>query len=251
MLAIRDEIHGNLAEIMSEIKSLRSDHIVLKRTVDNLEADLSSLKCSVQLQTEELNSLDVRVKEISTAASERTTVAVSHFESKIDALEQQARQCNVEICNIPERRNENLTGIVEAIGSAIKFQVEQRDIVSIHRVPHAQSDGNRPKNIIVKFCTRIQRDNFLSSFRKGKTLKTDQVGIPGTSSAIFINEHLTLKRKQLFRKCREFARKNQYKYVWIKNAIVLLRERDDSAAFAIRCDDDLAKIVPKKNARIS
>ncbi|XP_064292685.1 uncharacterized protein LOC128678750 [Plodia interpunctella] len=247
--AIRDDIRVSLGEIKSEIKSLRQDHASLKTTVSSLDAELKSLKCSVISQSEEQSDLTRRVDELSKTSGEHTSAAISQFELKIDALEQQARQCNIEICNVPERRNENLMGIVDAIGAVVKAQVTQRDIVSVHRVPHAQQGSSQPKNIIVKFMTRLQRDNFLSSFRKVKLLKTDKLGIPGTPTTIFINEHLTLKRKQLFRKCREAAREHHFKYVWIKNGTILLREKDDSPALAVRGEGDLARIFSTNNVQ--
>ncbi|XP_013198361.2 uncharacterized protein LOC106141255 [Amyelois transitella] len=247
MSAIRVELHTSLGEIKTEIMTLRQDYISLKTTVNTMDTELKSLKYSVQVQSEEHSSLARRVDELSKTADEQTCQVVSQFEHKIDALEQQARQCNIEMCNIPERRNEDLMGIVNAIGDAIKSQVTQRDIVSVHRVPHAQQGGRQPKNIIVKFLTRLQRDNFLSNFRRIKSLSTDKVGIPGTPSTIFINEHLTLQRKQLFRKCREAAREHHFKYVWIKNATILMRERDDSPALAVRGEVDLTRILSTKN----
>lgn len=50
-------------------------------------------------------------------------------------MEQQVRQCDHEITNVPERTNENLVSLLKNIGSVIGCTVH-RDIVSIHRVPH-------------------------------------------------------------------------------------------------------------------
>lgn len=245
MLAIRDDIKGTLCEIQTEMKYLRNEQATLKQSVSNINAEIKGLKDSVQFQAEDHSNIKKRVEDLARIACEQTATAYSGLESKIDTLEQQARQCNIEICNLPERRNENLVGIMEAIGSVTRFQFSpQKDIISVHRVPHAQQGCDRPKNIIVKFATRTQRDNLLASYHKVKSLKSDQLGITGTSSLIYMNEHLTLKRKQLFRKCREVAKELRYKYVWIKNSTILVRERDDSPAFAIRNESDLAKLKP-------
>lgn len=244
MVSIRDDIRGTLCEIQTEMKSLRTEQTTIKQSILNINTEIKNIQNSVQFQADDHNALKIRVDDLAREACKETATAYSSLASKIDMLEQQARQCNVEICNVPERRNENLPGIMESIGSAIHFQFSQHDIVSVHRVPHAQQGSDRPKNIIVKLTTRIKRDNMLAAYRKAKSLKSEQIGMPGTSSMIFMNEHLTLKKKQLFRRCREVAKQLHYKYVWIKNATILVREHDDSPALAIRAESDLEKLLP-------
>lgn len=168
---------------------------------------------------------------------------ITKLEAKIDSMEQQARLCNVEVCNLPEKRNENLLAIIEAIGNAVKFPLSQNDIVAIHRVPHAHQNDKKPKNIIVKLKSLVIRDNLLSAYRKSKGIKTDQIGISGALTSIYLNEHLTLKNKTLFREARKLANEYGFKYVWVRNATILVRKQDGTSAFAIRSDVDLGKIV--------
>ncbi|XP_026746084.1 uncharacterized protein LOC113507427 [Trichoplusia ni] len=161
-------------------------------------------------------------------------MGVLDLEAKIDLLEQQARQCNVEISNIPERRNENLIDLLECLGKQIGYSIRKEDVVSIHRVPHA-AQNNKPKNIVAKFTTRIQRDNTGCK-------EHQQLGISGTSHKVFVNEHLTLRNKQLFRKAREAASSEGYKFVWTKHSTILVRETENSAVLAIRTIEDIGKI---------
>lgn len=243
MLRMRDDIKCTLADIRKEMQTLRSEQTLLKQQVSTLCEDIMVLKTASQYQTAEHETLTKRVDDLSSAASSSVVEpTVCTLIAKIDHLEQLSRQCNVEICNLPERRNENLPAVVETIGNVLKCPISLNDIVAVHRVPHAHQQNTRPKNIILKFSTRLQRDNMLSAFRKANSLKTDQIGMSGTSTSIYVNEHLTLKRKQLFRRARELANKCNYKYVWIRNGTILVRESDGAAAFSIRGDADLNKI---------
>ncbi|KAJ8728441.1 hypothetical protein PYW08_016826 [Mythimna loreyi] len=246
MLKISDDIKSALIDIRKEMHTLRTEQTLLKQKVSVLHDDVIALQTTSQGQAVEYDILKKRVDDLSRSpASTIVESTISSLVSKIDHLEQQARQCNVEICNVPERRNENLPGIIEAMGNVLKCPVLPSTIVAVHRVPHAHSQGTGPKNIIVKLTTRLQRDNLVSAFRKAKSLKSDQIGIAGTSTPIYLNEHLTLGRKQLFRRTREVAKTHNYKYVWIKNGTILVRERDGEAAFAIRGDNDIKKIKIK------
>lgn len=92
----------------------------------------------------------------------------------------------------------------------------------------------KPKNVTVRFTSCIHRDN-LSAFHKASSLKSGQIGVTVTSTSIYLNEHLTLKKKQLFRKARDIAR----------NSTILVRECEDEPSFAIRGERDLDKIRSK------
>lgn len=206
-------IKGDLAsltqvttEIKNDINSLRSDQLLLRQRVSKLDekhesltCQIDSLKNSVQFVSDDHTDLSKKIdlccKQIQESAG--LNRLVSDLVSKIDSLEQGARNCNIEICNIPERRNENLINLMMNIGSAIKYNIQQNDITSIHRVPHAQQQDNKPKNIIVKFASRIFRDNILSANRLCKGLTTEQLGMSGTSQAIYMHEHLTLKKQTI------------------------------------------------------
>lgn len=246
ILQIRDDIRSTLTGIRKDMQVLRTEQTVLKQQVSTLRDDFMGLQTSSQFQLTEHDTLKKRVDVLSSNTSPAEFEStICSLETKIDVLEQQARQCNVEICNLPERRNENLPSIIEAIGSVLKSPISLNDIVAVHRVPHAHQQSTRPKNIILKFTSRLQRDNLLSAYRKVSSLKTEQIGMSGTSTSIYINEHLTLKRKQLFRRTREAANNHNHKYVWIRNGTILVRERDGETAFAIRGEGDLVKIKKK------
>lgn len=242
MLGYHESVKNSLADMKQELGSVCAAQTDLKKDVKEMNDDISSLKHSLQFYASEQIDLRGRVEDIARLQVEQSATSTSYLESKIEALEQQARQCNLEICNVPDKRGENLLQVLGAIGDAIGFPIPQKDIIAIHRVPHAHQQTNRPKNIIVKFSTRILRDNVHSAFRQARSLKTDQIGITGSSTNIYINDHLTLKNKMLFRKCKEAAKLHQYNYVWIKNCTILVRKKDGEAAFAIRSESDIAKI---------
>lgn len=248
MQNIRTDIKDTLTDIKNELKSLRVEQTIINQRINTLTKDVSELQTSVQFQSEECVDLKKRVDDLakSTGCSDKCDSSMAALETKLDVLEQQARQCNIEICNVPERRNENLLGVIEAVGNLIKYPIAQKDIVSVHRVPHASFDDKKPKNIVVKFTSRIMRDNVLSAFRKRKEVKSDQIGVAGTPLTVYMNEHLTLKKKKLFRVCKDIAKKNNFKYIWVKNATILVRETDTAPAIAIRSELDLGKITRRQ-----
>ncbi|XP_022821342.1 uncharacterized protein LOC111352886 [Spodoptera litura] len=254
VLSIKSDLAA-LTQVTSEIKNdiqyLRSEQSVMKQRIteldtkyDDLAREIDDLKNSVQFLGNDQSDLSKKVGECSERMRESTNThhTVVELVSKIDYLEQTARSCNIEICNVPERRNEDLMSLMTNIGTSIKFSIKPSDIISVKRVPHAVQNNNKPKNIVAKFTSCILRDNILSASRLHKGLNTQQCGISGTSVPIYMHEHLTLKRKKLFRDCREAARIHNYRFLWVKNGTILAREREGAKSFAIRSYQDIARI---------
>lgn len=230
---IRDSVdfmNSKFEEMRQQMDSLKKENQAYKNCITSLERKVEDLQLSSRSSDNEMN------------------VKLSGLELKIESLEQQARLNNIEICNLPEKRDEDLLGLVEKIGAVIKCSIPRQDVLAVHRVPHARTqESNKPKNIIVKLASRNLRDNVLSAYRLSKNTTSDQLGMSGTPCKMYINEHLTLYNKNLFRACRDMARKYNVKYVWIRNATVLVKATDSSKTFAIRCQSDINKIAQCNN----
>lgn len=245
-------LNTTTSEIKKEINDLRAEYSGLKTHISELSTkynalniELTSLRDTVEFQANQQLDMKMCIDAVKPSTITNISDQLTNLQYRIDTMEQQARQCNLEVCNVPEKRGENLLTLIESIGTAIKHNIDRKDIISIHRVPHARStENNRPKNIIVKLSSRLLRDNVLSAFRLNKGLKTDQLGITDTSRRdIYLNEHLTLRNKQLFRASREAAQKHGFKYIWIKNATILARKSDTSPILAIRSQSDIEKLT--------
>lgn len=239
--SIRNDFDQHKIEIKKELQSLVTEQSKIASQCAVLSEEVTDLKNSKQFMEDQYNDLKNRVDYLFLQTNAQNEKTVLDLEAKIDLLEQQARQCNVEISNIPERRNENLVDLLECLGKLIGYSIRKEDVVSIHRVPHA-AQNNKPKNIVAKFTTRILRDNIISAYRLKKGLSSEQLGISGTSQKVFVNEHLTLRNKQLFRRAREAASSEGYKFVWTKHSTILVRETENSAVLAIRTLKDIEKI---------
>lgn len=226
------------------IQEVEKISLSMKSMFKEFSERLDTFDKSLTYAMERQDSFDHRLEQVESKLRETHDVEsqISLLQDKIDSMEQQARLYNIEIANLPERRDENLLAIVEKIGSIVKHPIHASSIVSAHRVPHMDNKNKRPKNIIVRFTTKIIRDNFITAARAVRGLKSDQLLLSGTVQNVYINEHLTAKNKQLFRKCREEATKHNFKYVWIKHGTVLVRQTDSSNIFAVRSEQDIKKI---------
>lgn len=246
---------NNQLEWQEQFKQFQQSMLTLLESwLAKQDTKFEELRNSLQFISEKYDELNSKTQEIDRRiiciekqleSNGTYELRMLDLETKLETIEQQARRCNAEISNLPERKGENLISILDNIVKSINLSISKQDIVAIHRVPQLDSSNQRPKNIIVKFSSQVTRDNFISAARLAKGVMTEQLNISGTSQRIYINEHLTLKNKSLFRRSREAAREHGFRFVWIKHGTVLVRANDTSPVFAIRCEKDFSKFIRK------
>ncbi|XP_063381263.1 uncharacterized protein LOC134667783 [Cydia fagiglandana] len=222
---------------------------------DTFKADVQELTSRINTCEENLQKLEQKLDSTSPpendtslrAENEQLRKDMEDLLEKLDDMDQSARLCNVEIQNIPERRGENLVQMASDIGRMLGVELPPEKIQAIHRTAHSVA-SDRPKNIVLQLTTRRLRDDVIAAARARRTLTTADL-LPATSAAevasvrrFYVNEHLTLKKKILFGKARKIAKEKEYKYIWVKNANILLRKTDDARVLHIRNDSDLMKI---------
>lgn len=171
----------------------------------------------------------------------------------IDDLEQRSRNYNLEIQNIPESKEENLIHTIETLGTIIGVPIPESCIADVHRVAHNQPT-KRPKNIIVHLSTRRLRNDVIAAsrarrginlgqLRRGLALNTTNLkSSVDDSTSIYINEHLSMKKKILYSKTRVCAKEKDYKFVWVKNSTIQVRKKDTTKIIVIRKEEDLQQL---------
>lgn len=243
---------------------------------DEVKLMLKGLETSLNNKTQELlNKIECLTSRLTTLESnladqKQTITALQQKNDELqlenctlrdnyDDMDQRSRICNIEIQNIPEKKGENLIHVVETIGKAIGVPIPASCITDVHRVAHNQQT-QKAKNIIVHLSTRRLRDDVIAAARTRRGLTASQVldaaaggataystvagaAPPPPSSRVYINEHLTLKNKILYSKARAVANDKKYKFIWIKNATILVRKEDNSRVITIRRDEDLDRVV--------
>jgi mRNA-degrading endonuclease YafQ of YafQ-DinJ toxin-antitoxin module len=219
----------------------------MDRKQSEMQKEIIALQQSAQFNSDvqeecsrNINKFNNMEKNVDKLEEEIKNLRLQNREMKlqVNLNEQRERQLNVEIMGVPELKNENLIDIVTKICKSIELDILINDIVRVNRVtPRIKLQG-RPRVIIAKLSSTLLKDNMISLARKNH-VNTNNIDMAGEPKAIFVNEHLTPYNKQMFKKCKEFAKNNQYKYVWTKNGKIYLRQNDTSPAVQISDEEDL------------
>lgn len=135
---------------------------------------------------------------------------------------------------IPYRANENLKQVVEKISREVQVDVSNEKF-SVFRI--GKREENKASPIKIKFENEEIKNKILKSPRKIH-LTTQILGYKVTGK-VFINQDLTKRNLELFKKCNTYKKENEFKYLWIKDGNIFLREGDNTKILLIEREDQL------------
>ena len=211
----------DIMRIARQLKTMLSEEIQqlvetrVSQAVEPIKKELDSVKESlVKLQTE--------LKQI----------AIQN-----DDLEQYSRRSCLRISGVAENNNEDVSKLVLDLAVRIGADIRPEDIDRTHRVGKPMSDNSRAnqgprvpqrnREIIVKFNNYSSRLKFL----KGRAKLREQ------NANIFINEDLTMKRKNLAYECRKLKKAKSIIKTWVYNGSVFVEDRPGNKVHVTELED--------------
>ncbi|CAK1598138.1 unnamed protein product [Parnassius mnemosyne] len=247
---IRQEIRREITELQkgleasfehllnAKFKKIEDEMEEVKKSVSFINNKYDEIKTQLVNQEKSLKSMDV----ISADMTQLKTT-FNKLESENNTRDQWARRSNIEICGVPEKKNENLITIIENLAKKadISFNAPT-DMDFVTRVASLSKDNKKPKRIFVRFMSRYYKDEFLCKVRQLKNLKASDIGFSGNNSYVFFNDHLTTSNKLLLQKAKAKAKDCNYKFVWVKNCTIMVRQSNSSPVLHINSTNDLFKI---------
>lgn len=216
-----EALHSDVKAIPELVKTID----FLSGAYDEMNSELSKLKAETSILRDHNAKLNENVKELN---------------HKLAVIEQQARECNLEIQCLPEVPKENLVKTVLLLGKVVSCPLEEKDVLSCTRVAKSNPKSTRPKSIIVKLPSTRMRDNLLAAclnYNKShpkEKLHSALLGYGDERKQIYVSEHLSPSNRSLHAQARLFRKDNNYKYLWVRNGRILMRKDDQSPALWVR-----------------
>lgn len=243
---------ASLQVVLDEIRDIKrqlSTLPSLKEDIHSIKDELKELRHCCEYNASLVEEFSHKIKDLESRVTGleglETTIHtlqrdVEGIKAEFMASDQRSRLNNVEIRGVPLSKTENLFTIVESISRKVNFSFPMTQINYISRIPMYNS---KDKTIIVSFLNRYIKEDFVAAARACKTLSTLDLGFQGTSTRVYVNDHLNAHSKTLLNKTKLLAKQNSYKYVWVKHGKIHIRKNDTSKSFVITKDNDLNKLT--------
>lgn len=223
-------------------------NIAMKQIKEDFTTTTDFIMNEVKDLQKKISEKDGMIKSLENQQSELQKECIT-LNNRLSALEKASRGCNIEIQAVPEMKSENPMEIFLNLCKAINAPILDSEIRSCRRVAKMDTSTSRPRNILVTVASSRLRDNVLSAshrFNKehpNNKLNSQHVGINGDTRRIYVSEHLSPDTKQLHFATRQFAKDNNYKFVWVKYGQIYLRKDIDAVAIRVTNKDFLKKIA--------
>ena len=203
-----------------------ASHIRRPKSVkDEATAELKKLKS-------QLNSIDEHVETIATS---------------IEETRQYSYKYNVKIIGVPQLNSREsaveTTQLCIKLFNKLGIEVSQHDIDIAHHVSVRRASAG-PKPIIFKFVRRVLKEQIMIVRKDISKLQAGDIGLElvGTLEDARILDHLTPNVQRLLAEAKMYQRQHNYRFCWVKNYVILLRENEQSDPIQINSLNDLVNL---------
>lgn len=206
-------------EIHSIVKDIRLQQIDMKKVINELRTSTDNMNTKMEaiiISNEELKKENTELKK--------------HLENcnyRINNFEQGLLINNVEICGIPEERNESINDILSDINNSVDNVLADEDVIDFYRKLDRKNKSGLPRPIVVKFSNNSVKLAFIKKCKsKGKQFNTSIVSSVKPPRPIYINHQLTKASAYLYMNAKKEIKNGKFKFVWIQSGKVLTRRAD-------------------------
>lgn len=231
---------SEISELVSEIRQLRNEVHELKEHLSSVYSTLTQklVDNEKKIAAQETEILNLRE-------------SLTHLKLASNAQEQYSLKNELELAGIPESESENLCHIAMVVAKKIGVELTDSDIDDVSRAGPKLSwsakisqNDKLPRPIVLKLLRRTKREEITKAAKARRNLTTEDV-IPGSPKKIFINERLTKANRILFREARQRAQQYKFRFCWVRNGSIYVREDefDKKQAILIRSTADLDQKV--------
>ncbi|KAI4464159.1 hypothetical protein MML48_3g00015506 [Holotrichia oblita] len=212
-----------VGELLNSIRALQDDMSDIKTKQSDFLESLSFYGGKIDDFSVQLNSFKTVFETVNSLKQELSEVKAECqlLRQEVENLNQYTRINNVEICGVPEVKNENLVAIVKKIGEVCNVGLADGDIDACHRVfrypATSSSQPTAPKNIIVKFVNRTRKHDLLAAAlnenSSDDTSSSDSsTDVAQSSSTDSSDEEFLFKQKRHLHRVKEFTEVSVQKY---------------------------------------
>lgn len=206
------EIHGIVKEIRAEQANMQTQIKRLTESTEEMKHKMESLvKSNEDLKNE----------------NEFLRRNIENCNFRINNFEQNELVNNIEICGIPEERNESLNDILNSLNNAVHGELLEDHVICFYRKFERVSKGGLPRPIVVQLKNNNIKTVFMKKCKSlGRKLNTGLVNGIKPTRPVYVNHQLTKATSYLLMNTKKEIKNGKFKFVWVQNGKVLTRRAD-------------------------
>ncbi len=227
-------------EIEETVDNLKTELDTIKKETETLKKELNTIKMEGDAMKEENRKLRRCVERCEYKLSCIKTKQVKDLKIKVDDIEQKCLERDVQIIGAPELPGEfdgdeekEMQMIVKLAKEKMNITIKKDNIEKIHRL--GKRNVEKSRDLVVRFRNNITRNQF---YRKRK--ETSNNADPQRN--IYINDHLTEYRRNLFYTARQLVKRKKVFAAWSQQGNILIRKTEGDQVIQLRSHEHLAEL---------
>lgn len=248
-----------LTSINVKMDKLSSDCLLIQTAQSEMVVKVNKIEASYNSLVSKFDELEVKFNSIIVENQElkedkvKDRSLIFYLESQLDQIKQQKLDNNVLIAGIPNK-DIHPEQIFEKITNVLKLSLSINDLIKLEFIDtskekHLKSQQQHNSNplLLINFKQHSSKTLFMQKKKEIKMIFAEQLGFDGFENQIYFRDHLTSFKSYLLREARIIKNNNNYKYLWVKDGSIFMRQDDKSKVFSIRSKNDLHKLSSLSN----
>lgn len=229
----KTDIVKGIYDLLSEKFDQKFDSLETK-IEKKIEAEIHQLREETREEVKGLRTLNLKLTdEVKSLKSQLVLL-----QNQRDVDQQYSMKGDLIVSGVPFNDQESTEDIVRKLASHLKVELTDYDITAVHRLQR-KDNGDVP--IIVRFLRYVKKEEFKAAAKKEKP--SAKIFGGDDKLVIFINDHLTRKNGDLFRKARVLrSEPHNYKFVWYRNGKIFVRKIENDRIHVINSEEDIEKL---------
>lgn len=223
------DLAGKIDKLIGEVKQCKEGMNFMNINFEDMKKEWKEIR-AVQNKIEDENKELKR--EITDIKKQLNMMKVS-----IETEEKTKTAMGIELSLIPEVKDERLIDIILKLGKVVDINIKKENIKSVFR----KKISGKICDIVLHLDSVENRDTFLKAIKK-KNPTIRNLGFTEGNNPIYCKELLTKFGKDLYFSALKFKKEKNWKFLWINEGRVLLREKEGGRYYVIRSFQDIENL---------
>lgn len=229
-----------LNKLISEVAEIKRQNTVIQQTNEEIEKSLVFINQQYEDMKQKVETLETERKQ--------HLLKIACLELAIEEVQRNSKLTTIELRNVPtstETENkQDLCNIVHNTCKKLNVMVQESTIRDVFRVKTKTGKGT----IVAELSSTMLKSNILHKaklYNKNhpmQRLNSEDIGLKGELTPIYISEALTNKGRKLFYLARNFAKSKEYQFCWTSNGKIFIRKDTETPRIEIRDEQQLSTL---------